>query len=176
MPEKVGDLVDRPALFDKLSRQIVAQKMGNSDATKLDPAAPQTVAHDPRHGRRVLDRPYGWDERQEQIRTIDLRSRPQDVVGERGAGLLEQRGHSVALALRVPDEDLAASPVDILDPTQMRQSPPTTISIASDSIGVADAVPAFSGSGAIVSGSSPEVDGGSADFTASLYRRRQLNT
>jgi len=31
--------------------------------------------------------------------TIDLRSSPQDVVGERGAGLLEERGHSVTLAL-----------------------------------------------------------------------------
>jgi len=63
--------------------------MGTSDTTKLDPAAPQTLPHDPRHRRSVLDRPSGCGERQEQIRTIDLRSRPQDVVGKRSAGLLE---------------------------------------------------------------------------------------
>lgn len=45
--------------------------------------------------------------------TIDLRSSPQDVVGERGAGLLDERGHSVTLALDAPDKNLASSPVDI---------------------------------------------------------------
>ena len=89
MPKKIGDLVDRPSLLDKLSRQTVAQKMGTTDATELDPAAPQTLPHDPRHWRCVLEWPYGRGEGQEQIRTIYLRSRPQDVVGKRSAGLLE---------------------------------------------------------------------------------------
>lgn len=73
MPEKIGDLVDRPALLDKLSRPTVAQKMGTSDATKLDPAMPQTLPHDPRQWRSVLDPPNGCGERQEQIRNIDPR-------------------------------------------------------------------------------------------------------
>jgi hypothetical protein len=57
-----------------------------------------------------------------QIRTIDLRSRRQDVVGKRSAGLLEKRGHSVALTLRVPDEDFAGPPVDILEPKSAQLS------------------------------------------------------
>jgi len=113
MPKKIGDLVDRPSLLDKLSGQTVAQEMGATNATKLDPAAPQTLPHDPRHGRSVLERPYGRGEGQEQIRTIYLRSRPQDVVGKRSAGLLDERGQPVTLALRAADKDFAGSPVDI---------------------------------------------------------------
>ncbi len=41
--------------------------------------------------------------------------RAQDVVGERGAGLVEQRGRPVTLALGAPDKNLASSPVDILE-------------------------------------------------------------
>jgi len=115
VPKKIGDLVDRPSLLNKLSRQTMAQKVGTTNATELDPAAPQTLPHDPRHRRRELDRSYGRCECQEQISNINLWSRPQDVVGKRSSGLLEKRGHSVALALRVPDEDFAGSPVDILE-------------------------------------------------------------
>src|SRR5262245_48084951 len=115
MPKKIGDLIDRPSLLDKLSRQTVAQKMGTTDATELDPAAPQTLPHDPRHRRCVPEWPYRRGEGQEQICTIYLRSRPQDVVGKRSPGLLKKRGHSIALALRVPDKDFAGSPVDILE-------------------------------------------------------------
>lgn len=45
--------------------------------------------------------------------TVDLRSSPQDVVGERGAGLLDERGHSITLALGPPDKNPASSTVDI---------------------------------------------------------------
>lgn len=59
----------------------------------------------------------------------------------------------------------------------MRQSPPISISIVSDVVGVGDAPPSFSGSGVIVTGTSPDVDGGAASgFSANPYRRRQLKT
>jgi hypothetical protein len=51
MPEKVGDLANRPSLLNKLGGQTVAQEMGN--ATELDPAAPHMLPHDPRHRRRT---------------------------------------------------------------------------------------------------------------------------
>ena len=89
--------------------------MGTTDATELDSAVQQTLPHDPRHWRRVPESPYGRGEGQEQIRTICLRSRPQDVVGKRSAGLLDERGQPVTLALRAPDKDFAGSPVDILE-------------------------------------------------------------
>src|SRR5262245_61219269 len=89
--------------------------MRASDATERDPAMPQPLPHDPRNRRRRLERSHRRREGQEQIWTIDLRSSPQDVIGERGAGLLEERGHPVTLALGAPDKNLASSPVDILE-------------------------------------------------------------
>ncbi|HXQ45048.1 MAG TPA: hypothetical protein VN806_00430, partial [Caulobacteraceae bacterium] len=115
MPEKIGDLVDRPSSPDELGGQAVAQEMRACDAAELYPAALQPLPHHPRNGRRELERSYWRRERQEQIRTIDLRSSSQDVIGERGAGLIEKGSYPVTLALGPPDKDLASPPVDILE-------------------------------------------------------------
>lgn len=74
----------------------------------------QPLPQDPRNRRRAFECCHGRREGQEQIRTIHLRSRAQDVVGERGAGLLEQRRHPIPLALGAPDRNLASTPADIL--------------------------------------------------------------
>ena len=50
MPEKIGDLVDRPLALDELGGQAVAQEVGASDATEFYPAALQPPSHDPRNG------------------------------------------------------------------------------------------------------------------------------
>ena len=56
------------------------------------------------------------------MHAIRLRPRPQDVVGKRSASLLEKRCYSIALTLRVPDENLAGPPVDILEPKSTQLS------------------------------------------------------
>jgi len=115
MPEKIGDLVYRPSLPNEPGGQAVAQEMRARDAAELYPTALQPPPHDPRNGRREPERSSWRRGRQEQIRTIDLRSCLQDVIGECGAGLIEKGGKPVTLALGAPDKDLASPPVDILE-------------------------------------------------------------
>ncbi|ESX08420.1 hypothetical protein X766_34230 [Mesorhizobium sp. LSJC255A00] len=92
----------------------MAQEMCTCDPPEFDPAMPQPLPQDPRNRRCALERSHGRREGQEQVWAIHLRSSTQDIVGERGAGLLEEGRHPVALALGAPDKDLASSPVDIL--------------------------------------------------------------
>ena len=106
MPEKIGDLVDRPAARDKLGGQAVAQEVRTSDAADLYAAALQPLAYDPRNGRRELEWSYRRRERQEYIRTIRLRPCAQDIVGDGRAGLVEKRRHAIALALGASDKNL----------------------------------------------------------------------
>ena len=115
MTEKIGDLVDGSSAPDEMGGQAVAQEMRTSDAAEFYPAALQALAHHPRNGRRELERSHWRRERQEHIRTIHPRPCAQDVVGERGAGLIDERRHSVTLALGAPGKNLAGSPVDILE-------------------------------------------------------------
>jgi len=45
--KKIGDLVDRPSLPDKLGSKSVAQEMRTCDPPEFDPAMPQPLPHDP---------------------------------------------------------------------------------------------------------------------------------
>ncbi|KUM23426.1 hypothetical protein AU467_33555 [Mesorhizobium loti] len=91
--KEIGDLVDWPSLSDELGGKAVAQEMRTCDPPEFDPAMPQPLPHDPRNRRRALERPQRRREGQEQIRTIHFRSSAQDVIGECGAGLLEEWHH-----------------------------------------------------------------------------------
>ncbi len=93
----------------------MAQEVRTNAAAEFYSAALQPLAHHPRNGRRELERSHWRRERQKYIRTIHLRPCAQDVVGERGAGLIEERRYAVTLARGAPDKNLAGSPIDILE-------------------------------------------------------------